>query len=108
MLKVVLKDGSVVDSNDEEGRRALRHTASHTLAQAVKRLYPSAKLAIGPTIDNGFYYDFDMEESFTMEILEKIEMEMRKIVKEELRLERIVVSREEALKLWKRRVRVIK
>jgi threonyl-tRNA synthetase len=101
MLKVVLKDGSVVDSNDEDGRRSLRHTASHILAQAVKRLYPSAKLAIGPTIDNGFYYDFDVEESFTMEILEKIEIEMRKIVKEELRLERTVVSREEALKFMK-------
>jgi threonyl-tRNA synthetase len=101
MLKVVLKDGSVVDSNDEDGRRSLRHTASHILAQAVKRLYPSAKLAIGPTIDNGFYYDFDVEESFTMEILEKFEIEMRKIVKEELRLERTVVSREEALKFMK-------
>ncbi|MCJ7690628.1 MAG: threonine--tRNA ligase, partial [Clostridiaceae bacterium] len=99
MLKVVLKDGSVIDSNEEDGRRALRHTASHILAQAVKRLYPSAELAVGSTIDNGFYYDFDVEESFTMEILEKIEIEMRKIVKEELRLERIVVSREEALKL---------
>jgi threonyl-tRNA synthetase len=98
MLKIVLKDGSVMDSNEEEGKRALRHTASHILAQAVKRLYPKAKLAIGPTIENGFYYDFDVEESFTMEILEKIEIEMRKIIKEELRLERTVVSREEALK----------
>ncbi len=98
MLKVVLKDGSVVDSSDEDGRRALRHTTSHILAQAVKRLYPSAKLAIGPTIDSGFYYDFDIEESFTMEILEKIEIEMRKIVKQQLRLERTVVSREDALK----------
>lgn len=98
MLKVVLKDGSVMDSNEEQGRRALRHTASHILAQAVKRLYPKAKLAIGPTIENGFYYDFDVEETFTMEILEKIEVEMRKIVKEELKLERSVVSRKEALK----------
>ncbi|MBU3190928.1 threonine--tRNA ligase [Clostridium bowmanii] len=98
MLKVVLKDGSVMDSNEEQGRRALRHTASHILAQAVKRLYPKAKLAIGPTIENGFYYDFDVEETFTMEILEKIEVEMRKIVKEELKLERSVLSREEALK----------
>jgi len=98
MLKVVVKDGSVMDSNDEEGKRALRHTASHILAQAVKRLYPKAKLAIGPTIDNGFYYDFDVEETFTREILEKIELEMSEIVKEELKLERSVVSREEALK----------
>ncbi len=98
MLKIVLKDGSVTDSNEEEGRMALRHTASHILAQAVKRLYPMAKLAIGPAIENGFYYDFDVEESFTMEILEKIEEEMKKIIKENLRLERTVVSREDALK----------
>ncbi|MBU3092125.1 threonine--tRNA ligase [Clostridium sp. CF011] len=101
MLKVVIKDGSVINSNEEEGKRALRHTTSHILAQAVKRLYPNAKLAIGPAIDNGFYYDFDVEEPFTMAILEKIEEEMRKIVKEDLRLERSVISREEALKLMK-------
>ncbi|SFB42576.1 threonine--tRNA ligase [Clostridium frigidicarnis] len=99
MLKVVLKDGNVIDCNEEEGRKALRHTASHILAQAVKRLYPNAKLAIGPAIENGFYYDFDVEETFTMEVLENIEEEMRKIVKENLRLERSVMSREEALKL---------
>ncbi len=99
MLKIVLKDGSLMDSNEEEGKRALRHTASHILAQAVKRLYPKAKLAIGPAIDNGFYYDFDVEESFTIEILEKIEVEMKKIVKENLRLERSVISRDEALKI---------
>jgi len=98
MLKIVIKDGSVMDSNEEQGKRALRHTASHILAQAVKRLYPNAKLAIGPAIDNGFYYDFDVEEPFTMDILEKIEEEMRKIVKEDLRLERSVISREDALK----------
>ncbi|MBW9146672.1 threonine--tRNA ligase [Clostridium sp. CM028] len=101
MLKVVIKDGSVINSNEEEGKRALRHTTSHILAQAVKRLYPNAKLAIGPAIDNGFYYDFDVEEPFTMDILQKIEEEMRKIVKEDLRLERSVISREEALKLMK-------
>ncbi|MBU3199968.1 threonine--tRNA ligase [Clostridium estertheticum] len=99
MLKIVMKDGTVTSSNEEEGRRALRHTASHILAQAVKRLYPNAKLAIGPAIDNGFYYDFDVVEPFTMDILEKIEVEMRKIVKEDLRLERSVVSRKEALKI---------
>ena len=99
MLKVVLKDGNVIECNEEEGRKALRHTASHILAQAVKRLYPNAKLAIGPAIENGFYYDFDVEETFTMEVLENIEEEMRKIVKENLRLERSVMSREEALKL---------
>ncbi|MBX4264985.1 threonine--tRNA ligase [Clostridium estertheticum] len=99
MLKIVMKDGTVINSNEEEGRRTLRHTASHILAQAVKRLYPNAKLAIGPAIDNGFYYDFDVVEPFTMDILEKIEVEMRKIVKEDLRLERSVVSRKEALKI---------
>ncbi|MCB2358073.1 threonine--tRNA ligase [Clostridium estertheticum] len=99
MLKIVMKDGTVINSNEEEGRRAIRHTASHILAQAVKRLYPNAKLAIGPAIDNGFYYDFDVIEPFTMDILEKIEVEMRKIVKEDLRLERSVVSRKEALKI---------
>nr|WP_253198772.1 threonine--tRNA ligase [Clostridium estertheticum] len=94
-----MKDGTVINSKEEEGRRALRHTASHILAQAVKRLYPNAKLAIGPAIANGFYYDFDVVEPFTMDILEKIEVEMRKIVKEDLRLERSVVSRKEALKI---------
>lgn len=99
MLKVILKDGSIVNYNEEEGRGALRHTAAHILAQAVKRLYPKAKLAIGPSIDNGFYYDFDVEEAFTMEALEKIEEEMRKIIKEDLKLERSVMSRAEALDL---------
>lgn len=99
MLKVILKDGSIVNSNEEEGRGALRHTAAHILAQAVKRLYPKAKLAIGPSIDNGFYYDFDVEEAFTMEALEKIEEEMRKIIKGDLKLERSVMSRAEALDL---------
>jgi threonyl-tRNA synthetase len=99
MLKVILKDGSLVNLNEEEERRALRHTAAHILAQAVKRLYPKTKLTIGPAIDNGFYYDFDMEEALTAIILQNIEEEMRKIVKENLRLERFVLSREEALKL---------
>lgn len=83
---------------DVEGRLALRHTAAHVLAQAVKRLYPNIKLAIGPAIDNGFYYDFDSEETFTPEILAKIEVEMVKISNESLELERFVLSREEALK----------
>jgi threonyl-tRNA synthetase len=100
MLKVILKDGSIVSAeNVEDERRALRHTAAHILAQAVKRLYPKAQLTIGPAIDNGFYYDFDIDEPFTPEMLEKIEEEMKKIVKEDLRLERSVLSREEALKL---------
>jgi threonyl-tRNA synthetase len=100
MLKVILKDGSIVSAaNVEDERRALRHTAAHILAQAVKRLYPKAQLTIGPAIDNGFYYDFDIDEPFTPEMLEKIQEEMKKIVKEDLRLERSVLSRGEALKL---------
>ena len=83
MLKVILKDGSSILQSEEDGRRALRHTAAHILAQAVKRLYPKAKLTIGPAIDTGFYYDFDIEEPFTLEMLEKIEEEMKKIVKED-------------------------
>ena len=89
----------ILTFEDAEGRFALRHTAAHVLAQAVKRLYPNMKLAIGPAIDNGFYYDFDSEETFTPEILEKIEEEMLKIVKEDLKLERFVLSREEAINL---------
>ncbi|MBZ9637364.1 threonine--tRNA ligase [Clostridium sp. FP1] len=92
-------DLEILTFEDIEGRLALRHTAAHVLSQAVKRLYPNVKLAIGPAIDNGFYYDFDLEETLTPEILEKIEKEMEKIVKESLNLERFVLSREEATKL---------
>lgn len=73
---------------NEDGQKVFNHTASHILAQAVKRLYPEAKLTIGPAIDNGFYYDFDSEETFTPEALNKIEKEMKKIVRENLKLER--------------------
>ena len=79
---------SILTFDDEEGKKAFRHTASHILAQAVKRLYPETKLAMGPAIDNGFYYDFDKEGSFSAEELIKIEEEMKKIVKEELDIER--------------------
>lgn len=81
-----------------EGKKALRHTASHIMAQAIKRLYPETKLAIGPSIDDGFYYDFDREKAFTQEELEAIEKEMKKIVKEDLPLERFELPREEAIK----------
>ncbi len=84
---------------DEDGRGAFRHTAAHILAQAVKRLFPETKLAIGPSIADGFYYDFDRDGGFTPEDLEKIEAEMKKIVKEDLKLERFTLSREEAVKL---------
>ena len=83
---------------DEDGRWAYRHTASHVLAQAVKRLYPSVKLAIGPAIENGFYYDFDVDTPFTPEDLEKLEKEMAKIQQENLPLERFELPREEAMR----------
>ena len=83
---------------DEEGRRVFRHTASHVLAQAVKRLFPQAKLAIGPAIENGFYYDFDVETPFTAQDLSALEKEMQRIVKKNERLERFELPREEARK----------
>ena len=84
---------------NEEYKNAYRHTTSHILAQAVKRLYPDVKLAIGPSIADGFYYDFDSAEPFTPEVLELIEAEMRKICKDNLTLERFELSREDALAL---------
>lgn len=89
----------ILTFDDADGRWILRHTGSHILAQAVNRLYPDVKLAIGPAVDNGFYYDFDAEFSFTPELLEKIEVEMNKIVKEGLKLERFELPRAEAIKL---------
>lgn len=89
--------------DDEGGRDAYRHTTSHILAQAVKRLYPDAKLAIGPAIENGFYYDFDVEKPFSVEDLEKIEEEMKKIIKEDYKLERFTLPREEAIKFMEER-----
>ena len=86
---------------NETYRKTYWHTCSHVLAQAVKRLYPETKLAIGPSIDNGFYYDLDSETVFTPEVLEKIEAEMRKICKEKLKLERFELPRAEALELVK-------
>ena len=83
--------------DDPEGKKAFWHTASHVLAQAVKRLYPNAKCAIGPAIDNGFYYDFDVEKPFSADDLEKIKSEMKKIVKSGVALERFELSPEEAV-----------
>ncbi|HHY36611.1 MAG TPA: threonine--tRNA ligase [Firmicutes bacterium] len=87
----------VLTFDSEEGRRVFRHSSSHILAQAVKRLYPEAKFAIGPAIENGFYYDFDVPESFTPQDLEKIEAEMKKIIAADYPIVREEVSREEAL-----------
>ena len=95
-MKIILPDGSVEEAKDE--KLAFRHTASHVLAQAVKRLYPEAKLAIGPAIEDGFYYDFDREGGFTPDDLEKLEAEMKKIVKENLALKPFVLPRDEAIK----------
>ena len=96
---VVDKDCNVniLTANDKEGLAAYRHTVSHVLAQAVKHLYPQAKLAIGPSIDNGFYYDFDIP-SFSREDLDKLEAEMKKIIKAGEKLERFTLPREEAIK----------
>jgi len=89
---------NILTFDDEGGRMVYWHTTSHILAQAVKRLYPGVKLAIGPAIDTGFYYDFDVEKPFSPEQLEEIEAEMQKIIKEDLPIERFTLSREEALK----------
>lgn len=96
---VVDKDCSlnILTFNDEAGKAAYRHTASHVLAEAVKRLYPQAKLAIGPSIDTGFYYDFE-HEPFSREDLDKIEAEMKKVIKENAPIERFTLPREEAIK----------
>lgn len=91
----------ILTFDSEDGKGAFNHTASHIMAQAVKRLYPETKLAIGPSIANGFYYDLDRETPFVAEDLEKIEAEMKKIVKEGLALERSTKSREDAIAYFK-------
>ena len=96
-MEALFSDGSVKEV--EDGLSVLRHTTSHVLAQAVKRLYPETKLAIGPSIADGFYYDMDREGGFTDADLEKIEAEMKKIVKENLKLETFTLSRADAIKL---------
>ena len=103
MIRTIQKDGSVLDleENNEELKKVIWHTTSHILAQAVKRLYPNTKLGIGPAIENGFYYDFKVEKPLTEEDINKIEEEMKKIVKEDLVLERSTLSKEEAIKLMK-------
>jgi len=88
----------ILTFDDEDGKKIYWHTSSHIMAQAIKRLYKDVKLTIGPAIDNGFYYDFDVDEPFTVEDFSKIEEEMNKIIKEDLKLERFVLPREEAIK----------
>ena len=82
---------NIVTYDDEAGIEVMRHTTSHVMAQAVKRLYKDVKLAIGPTVENGFYYDFDIEIPFNNEDLEKIEEEMNKIIKEDIIIRKIEV-----------------
>jgi threonyl-tRNA synthetase len=94
---------SILTFDDEQGKDAFRHTTSHILAQAVKRLFPNVKLAIGPSIQDGFYYDFDTEQPFSPEDLEKIEKEMKNIVKESLPIERFELPRVEAIQLMQER-----
>lgn len=92
---------AILTFDDEAGRAAFRHTASHILAQAVKRIYPDTKLAIGPSISDGFYYDFDRDEPFTSDDFEKIEAEMKKIAKEDFKLERFTLPKAEAIEFMK-------
>ena len=103
LVEPINEDGvlEIVGFADPDGARTLRHTASHVLAQAVKHLKPEAKLAIGPAIDNGFYYDFDVDEPFTPEFLAAVEKEMQKIIKKNERVERFELPRDEALALMK-------
>ncbi|MDY0225007.1 MAG: threonine--tRNA ligase [Candidatus Methanomethylophilaceae archaeon] len=98
-MKALYNDGRVEECEDE--LKILRHTTSHVLAQAVKRLYPDTKLAIGPAIDTGFYYDFDREGGFTQEDLNTLEVEMKKIIKENLKLETFSKPRQEAIEYLK-------
>ena len=103
LVEPISEDGvlEIVGFADPDGARTLRHTASHVLAQAVKHLKPEAKLAIGPAIDNGFYYDFDVDEPFTQEFLAAVEKEMQKIIKKNERVERFELPRAEALEFMK-------
>ena len=104
-MDVILKDGSLGEQGfeDRDGARTFRHTTSHILAQAVKKLYPDAKLAIGPAIDDGFYYDFEFSSPISSDDFKAIEKEMKKIVKERLPMERFTLPREEAIALMKER-----
>ena len=98
-MKALFSDGSVAETNEE--LQVVRHTCSHVLAQAVKRLYPETKLAIGPAIDKGFYYDFDREGGVTPEDLEALEAEMKKIIKENIKLETFTKPRAEAIEFMR-------
>lgn len=98
-MKIKMRDGSIRDAGFEEelGKNAFRHTTAHILAQAVKRLYPTTKCAIGPSIADGFYYDFDFDFHFSEENFAEIEAEMKKIVKENLQLKHFTANRKKAM-----------
>ena len=100
-LRTVLNEDCKVEIltfDDKEGKKAYWHTASHIMAQAVNRLYPGTKFAIGPAVDNGFYYDMELPQAITNDDLAKIEAEMKKIVKESIRLEHFTMAPDEAIK----------
>ena len=104
-LRTVIEEDcqlNILTANDKEGLQTLRHTTSHVLAEAVKRVFPDAKLAIGPSIDTGFYYDFE-HAPFSREDLDKLEAEMKKVIKEGNKLERYTLPREEAIKFMEER-----
>ncbi|ABO50140.1 Ser-tRNA(Thr) hydrolase / threonyl-tRNA synthetase [Desulforamulus reducens MI-1] len=110
-LEYPLKEDAALELltfNDEEGKTVYRHSTAHVLAQAVKRLFPDAKLAIGPAIQDGYYYDFDVEQPFTPAQLERIEEEMNKIIKEDIPFKRVELSREEALEHFKKQDEIYK
>ena len=103
-LRTVLTENcelEILTFDQVDGKRAYWHTTSHIMAQAVQHLFPDAKFAIGPAIDNGFYYDFDLPRTLTPEDLTAIETEMKKIIKEDIPLERVEMSAQDALKLMK-------
>ena len=100
-LRTILSEDcelNIITANDKDGLQTLRHTTSHILAEAVKRIFPEAKLAIGPSIDTGFYYDFD-HIPFSRDDLDRLESEMKKIIKEGSKLEKFTLPREEAIQL---------
>ena len=103
-LRTVLNEDCKVEIltfDDKEGKKAYWHTASHIMAQAVNRLYPGTKFAIGPAVDNGFYYDMELPQAITNDDLAKIEAEMKKIIKEDIEIERFELPVAEALELMK-------
>ena len=99
---------NILTFNELDGKKAYWHTTSHIMAQAIKRIFPDVKLAIGPSIDNGFYYDFDIEGTFTPEMLEKIEVEMNKVIKEDLEINRFTLPRDKAIEFMKEKGEIYK